>query len=618
MSSKRNRNRKAWTRNRKKGKSQAAYRAVPRAPRETHVRPALELRREAATELDQIGVVIVEEQLGLSTTDRDGLRAISTKLPFEPCMSLLSILAGRVEETTNRPLEQLQIAEGFFGVSELVKRYHELLRRDETAHIFAPQSLYTLMRVLIDEAYDAPVTLELPPEERLALMEAVVASNSVIERGLDINVGPTQEDLLAYELQAGHYYSRPNWLEEMARARELYRLATEDQGLLESPDFVPVKDWTERSGLTAEEQWLFGFGLSSVTNAWDASRHPHIPAETVADILNRTGLADRAEAALASISADREALEAAFVELSAYGKRFIWELRPFNTWPFLRLRDNGGLVLLGRPWILSWLGEGFHYRAIRAAQHEDAAAADGRTDHVQRYTAFAGQVFERYCLRLAEHGVPAPAVVMGEQPYGRGGGQKTSDIALVAGKDLVLFEVNARRVGTQPLLTGDPLDASEELTKLLVKKINQLGVSVAALLSTDAALPGIDIAGVARIFPVVVAAGRLWQTSNLWGYLDHARDPEKCRSFDDKRVQPLQVLDAGDYEQLLALAHHGSNLPDLLARKTAGPYRHRDLAVWLKEDPQAPDPKVRLPAVEATFDAMIAALKPVFTEPGKK
>jgi hypothetical protein len=615
VSSKRNRNKKAWTRKRKRGERRVSSRGVPRTPRDRVSRPALELRRSAPTELDQIGVVIVEEQLGLSGTDLDGLRAISTRLPYEPCMSLLSILAGHVEETMNRPDRQLEIAEGFFGASELVERYRELIRGDETLRIFAPQSLYTLMRVLIDEAYDAPVTDDLPPEERLALMEAVVASNSVIERGLDTTVGPTREGLLAYELQVGHYYSRPNWLEEMARARELYRLATEDPDLIASPDFVPVKDWIERSGLTAEEQWLFGFGLSGIANAWDETRHPHVPPATVAELLERTGLADRAEAALAVISADREALQRAFAELHAHGKRFMWELRPFNTSPFLRLKDNRGLVLLGRPWILSWLGEGFHYRAIRVAQAEDAAESGGRTDHVQRYTAFAGQVFEKYCLSLAEDGLPAPAVVMGEQQYGRGGGQKTSDVAVIVGEDLVLFEVNARRVGAEPLLTGDPLDASNELTKLLVKKINQLGVSVAALLSSDATLPGIDVVDVKRIFPVVVAAGRLWQTSNLWGYLDHARDPDKCKSFDDDRVQPLQVLDVGEYEQLLTLAHHGSNLPDLIARKTSGPYRHRDLAVWLNQDPQAPDSKARLPAIEATFDAMMAALKPVFAGP---
>jgi hypothetical protein len=608
VSSKRNRNKKAWTRKRKAATRQPRSGAASRPPTEVAARPALQLRRVAPTELDQIGVVIVEEQLGLKPTDLDGLREISASLPFEPCVSLLSNLAGRVEGTFNRPAEQLEIAEGFFGASELVERYREVIRRDESAHIFGPQSLYTLMRVLVHEAYDAPITQELTSDERLGLMSAVVASNSVIERGLDTSVGSGREDLLAYELQVGHYYSRPSWMEEMARARELYRLATEDPDLAASSDFVPVKEWIERSGLTAEEQWLLGFGLGGVSNAWDATRHPHVHVEAVRDLLRRIGLADREEAALAVISADRAALQAAFTELNAYGARFMWELRPFNTWPFLRLTDDGGLVLLGRPWILSWLGEGFHYRAMRVAQAEDAAQSGGRTDHVQRYTAFAGQVFEQYCLRLAREGVPPPAVVMGEQRYGRGGGQKTSDVAVAIGEDLVLFEVNARRVGAEPLLTGDPLDASEELTKLLVKKIDQLCVAVAALLSGDATLPGVDIAGVKRIFPVVVAAGRLWQTSNLWEYLDRARDAQKCKSLDDDRVQPLQVLDPSEYEKLLALAHHGSNLPDLLARKSSGPYRHRDLAVWLAEDPQAPDGDVRLPAIEATFGAMTAAL----------
>lgn len=69
--------------------------------------------------------------------------------------------------------------------------------------------------------------------------------------------------------------------------------------------------------------------------------------------------------------------------------------------------------------MLSWLSEGFHYRAMRVAQAQDSARTDGRSDHVQRYTAYAGQVFEAYCLGLARDGIPEPAIVMGEQKYGR-------------------------------------------------------------------------------------------------------------------------------------------------------------------------------------------------------
>ena len=611
VSSKRNRNKKAWARKRKVGRPNADDRRDAAPPTWRLNRPPVPIPDEP-TELDQIGVLIVEEQLDLKSTDMAGLRAMAARLPFEPCVALLAKLAGKVEHAINRPAKQLAIAEGFFGPSALVERYRALITHDRKAHIFAPQSLYTLMRIMIDEAFDAPITQELTPAEKVALMEAVVASNSVTERGTDTGVGLSGDDLLAYELQIGHYYSRPPWMEEMARARELYRLATDDVELVTSPDRVPVGDWISRTGITAELQWALGFGLSSTANAWDGEKHPHVPASVVDELLDRAGLSDRGESALGVITADRAAFQAAFSELHASGKRFIWELRPFNTWPFLRLQGTAGLLLLGRPWMLSWLSEGFHYRAMRVAQAEDAAATDGRGDHVQRYTAYAGQVFEAYCLGLARDGVPEPALVVGEQKYGKGGGQKTSDVAVLIGDDLVLFEVNARRVGAEPLLTGDPLDASKELAKLLVKKINQLGVSIGALVDGTAALPGVDMSTVERIIPVVVSAGRVWQTSNLWTYLDRARDLDKCKPFEEGRVEPLQALDAGEYERLLALAYHGGHLGELLARKASGPYRHRDLAVWLAEDKPVADHHVRLPAVEAIFQSMISELEPLY------
>jgi hypothetical protein len=560
------------------------------------------------TELDQIGVLIVEDQLGLATTDMAGLRAMAARLPFEPCMSILAMLAGHVENTISRPAEQLALAEAFFGPSELLRRYRSAVNEDPKAAIFGPQSLYILMRLLIEEAREAPITHEITPSERVGLMGPVVASNSVIERGTDPEIGPTSADLLAYELQVGSYYSRPPWLEEMTRARELYRLATEDEELLRSPDCVPVADWISRDGLTAKEQWMLGFALSTASNAWDPDRHPHVPTIHVDQVLRHVGLLDKREAALEVIAADRAAFQAAFSDLKASGKRFIWELRPFNARPFLRLQGDGGLLQLGRPWMLSWLSDGFYYRVMRAAQDEDAATADRRTDRVQRFTAYAGHVFEAYCLARAREAVREHGIVLGEQRYGKGGGQKTSDVAVLIGEDLILFEVNARRIGAEPLLIGDPQDASDELTKLLVKKINQLGVSIAALLDGAAVLPGVDLHSVKRIIPLVVSAGRFWQTSHLWAYLDAARDNEKCKSFEDARVAALQAIDASDYDVLMALSYHGNNLGEMLGRKASGEYRHRDLASWLTGDERAPVQNGRLPSVESGFESMVDEL----------
>lgn len=72
---------------------------------------------------------------------------------------------------------------------------------------------------------------------------------------------------------------------------------------------------------------------------------------------------------------------------------------------------------------------------MRVAQGEDAEKAGGRDDHVQRYTAFAGQAFEAYCLRIAKDYVPPPAIVLGEQGYGKAAGNKTSDVAVAIGDD---------------------------------------------------------------------------------------------------------------------------------------------------------------------------------------
>ena len=531
-------------------------------------------------------------------------------LPFEPAMSLLAQLAGRVEDALSGGTSQLPIAEWFFGKSELVDRYRAIAKADTKRAIFGPQSLYTLMRILIEEAYDAPITQELTTDESFQLTAAVVASNSVVARGTDEGVGPREGELLAYELQIGHYYSRPPWMEELTRAHELQRLAREEPVLRESRDFVSIDEWLARCGLTASEQWLFGFALGSSANAWDGNRHPHTPLEGIAKVLEVAGLKDRSDAALDVLSADREGFRSAFAELAASGRRFIWELRPFNTTPFLRV-DGGGLLLLGRPWMRGWLSEGFHYRAMRVAQHEDRVRAGGSADHVQRYTAFSGQIYETYCLELARLAVPSPARVFGDERYGKGGGQRTSDVAFVVEKSLVLFEVNARRVGAEPLLTGDPQDATNELAKLLVKKINQLGVSIGALLADNARLPDVDMDDVQRVIPVVVSAGRLWQTEHLWAYLDGARDSEKCLSLADPRVEPMQALDASEFETVLALAERGEDIADLLARKASGLYRDRDLFAFLEAEGPALDPAPRLQAVEATFRTMTDEFRPL-------
>jgi len=98
--------------------------------------------------------------------------------------------------------------------------------------------------------------------------------------------------------------------------------------------------------------------------------------------------------------------------------------------------------------------------------------------------------------------------------------------------------------------------------------------------------------------------GHVTQTRTLWDFLRQEMDPEKSRALQDARVQPLQILTIADYEKLLGLVCAGNDLVSMLSRRSRGPFRERDLAAWLKDDPKAPSDKPRHPALEAQWKRM--------------
>src|SRR5450631_3623465 len=94
MSHKRNRNKKNWARRDRRG--QVGTRAQMPHVAPMRDMPKARFEREP-DELDQVGAMIVEEELGIPATSLDALRQICRQLPSEPSLSLLALLAGRVE-----------------------------------------------------------------------------------------------------------------------------------------------------------------------------------------------------------------------------------------------------------------------------------------------------------------------------------------------------------------------------------------------------------------------------------------------------------------------------------------------------------------------------------------
>ncbi|HEX3512045.1 MAG TPA: hypothetical protein VHT27_13210 [Solirubrobacteraceae bacterium] len=557
-------------------------------------RPRERPRPPVPDDSDYVFTFVSEADLGRSETTLDRLRQHARRLPFEPAMLHVARLQGRVEPVLNEPAGHLAIAHEFYADrTDLLPGFERELAGQTTRTIFSPQGLTLLARILIDHAKDEPMR-ELTAEERRRLQDAVFGAHSALEVQLERLPLPTEEAKLAYELQAATFFRRPPWLEEMARHRELLLLATGNRRLATSPNQVPVNEWLASLGLSADRQWVLGFGLLAGTQAPSDQVRPHVPTSYLDEMVAKLGL-DK-DAALPTISSSRAEFQSRFAALGGGQDSVAWELRPFKATPFLRLA-SGGLLLMSPPWLLSWLGEGFHYRALTVAQQNHGSDASAK------YTRLAGEVAERYALDLAEAAAQPATLVMGEQSYGRHD-ERTSDVAILIGHELLVFEVHARRVAATAAVTGGAADATLEVSRLLVGKIDQLGVAIGALLSGEALLPGVEMGQVERIWPFVVSASYVRQSPYLWEYLRMAMDPAKTQSLEDGRVKPLQVLDIESYEKLMGFLHAGEDVPALLVRKTAPKYRDRDLAVWFTEDPGAPSEAPRLPVLTERWEKM--------------
>jgi hypothetical protein len=304
------------------------------------------------------------------------------------------------------------------------------------------------------------------------------------------------------------------------------------------------------------------------------------------------------------LSAPRAWYQEQFTELGDDLDTLAWERRPFLRRPFLRLEDGQWLLIAPRA-IESWLGEGFMHRAMEAAE---------RRGESLRLRGFLGAVFERYCLDLTRsvyigERPPGGGRVYGEQEYNRGGGQLTSDVAIDLGPDIVMIEVVARRLTQEMQVFGDREVLERNLAPMLFNKMAQLGRVATDLFAGAATLPDVNIGHVERLWPVLVTAGDLMQTEILWDRIDD-RMPEALRGG---RVQPLTVLDLGDFELLLGLVAEGESLPSILARKAAGPYRRLELSRLVVDELRIDPPlTMRPPVLNDRWEALGQEMRAVF------
>jgi hypothetical protein len=550
----------------------------------------LALPGAAIDPMENIAAYASEEEIGLSVSTVDGLRERLAGVDFEPAMHLAGFINAKVHTFRHDSDKQLRLAAKLYS-EELQSALGAFVAGHPNALPFAEQNCFILQRLLIEAAIEAPADQDLSAEEFETVVVALLGCSSVA-RGVAEDTAPKDPkglvEWLSFFIQNGAYNSSRQPLGEIVRAQELFgRLAA----LPEHEDpACPLGTWCrEDYGFDVGELMTLGFAFWALTNTFDEAEEADYPVrvkpENVDDLLDKLDWLDRREQALAALSASRAELQAEFAEAGSEPANLAWETRPIMRRPFLRCSDEG-LILMSPRAMLSWLGEGFHYRLLDSVQKR-SIEDKGKTSRA--YSAYAGRLLEAYAVELTKSAHPGPRLVasgrvFGEQPYGPGGQKKTSDVAVDLGLDLVLVEVSTSRLRADTLIIGDTERVEGDLERMLIAKLKQLDGCIAALINGEAQLPEVDVDLVQRIWPVVVTAGEIAHTDPLWEYVEE-RGGEY---LNQPKVRPLTLLDTEDYAQLLGLVEQGHALHDLLVAKNTGDFQRFELAIWLDKDPKAP------------------------------
>jgi hypothetical protein len=553
-------------------------------------RPDLFVFGRTPSSFEQFRTYPDEAALGYPISTREDLANAAGHLTFETGMVALARLAAHVEHMRGDVRAQLRLGKEVFGDADLVAR---LTRFAQTVNfeleVFPPQHISALQRLLVLHGADRALGEE-SDEEQAIFNRIFFAMASLSD---DSGLGAIEEEgtrgrWLAYLIQNGTYNSRDAPMETMTRPQTLFTETAAD--LRDHTDFCPLDEWfVEDYKLSISEQYALGFAVLAMAKVMEESLHLHersvLGPDFFPDIATRLGR--DADDVTGIITATRSWYAEMFGAGEQTNARAAWERTPFDKRPVLRLA--GGAFVVVSPWaISSWIGDGFFHRALASARRR------GQAESLLR---FYGALVERYALQTLQHVHPEPRPlgsgrVSGDLPYGPGNGKRSPDICVDCGPDLILIEVASGRFTLPTLIEGDPEKAVADLTRLLFKKLDQLGRRIDDLLAGEWAPPDVELERVEHFWPVVVTADML-QNDLLWREIK-VRLPEGLRR---PRVQQLTLLDLPDVELLGALVEQGFGLCDLLARKAGGPYAEMDLRRFVYDSADIPY-KVRLATVE--------------------
>jgi hypothetical protein len=559
----------------------------------------------------QVFAFLDERAIGLAGSTLPQQINRVARVSFESAALYISAMSMATAHVPPEHERQIAVVRELFIDREIASGAERALRAGKGSVAVAEQHLNALARLAVrhsDTSYPAHLERDAPTLER-ALVGCSALAMGDSERITGEHAEPF--DAVAMLVHNGAFYSREPLANALARNSWLHRtLALSPEGQVH-PESCDPDAWARAdTGLGLLEQFAAGMAALGSSRAIDDDGTLRGRGLLAADWATGTAelLGVPAQAILDALSAEPGwyAEEFARIEktyrLDERDAAAGWTTAPFETKPFVRLRD-GRLCLWSARALLGWLTDGFYYRALTHAQEEGRSGG---------FTTFNGWLVERYARQVVERALPA------EKPHGSGralgsvrytghsGGVDSPDIALDYGTDLVFVEVCSGRLRLDTRLTGDPARVREDLRRVLTGKAQQLSRRIDDYLDRAFELEGVDRNAVERVWPVVLTGASFVMTELVYDWIirevgDHLRQSVP---------QPLAVLDIADWEQLCGLVEVGWTVPRLLARK-AGAYLGLDWRRMVKDDPYLPHetrPSVVAQQADRAFREAVARL----------
>jgi hypothetical protein len=559
----------------------------------------------------QVFAFLDERAIGLAVSTLPQQINRVARVSFESAALYISAMSMATAQVPPGRERQIRLVRELFIDSEIAAGAERALAAGEGSVAVAEQHLSALARLAVrhsDSHSPAALERDAPPLER-ALIGCSALAMGDSERITGEHAEPF--DAVAMLVHHGAFYTREPLANALARNSWLYRtLALSSEGQAH-PASCDLDTWARAdTGLGLLEQFAAGMAALGSSRAIDDDGPLGGRGLLAADWATETAdlLGVPAQAIIDSLSTEPHWYAEEFERIEkAYGldeqeAAAGWTTAPFETKPFVRLRD-GRLCLWSARALLSWLTDGFYYRALTHAQHEGRSGA---------LTTFNGWLVERYARQVVEQALPT------EKPHGSGralgsvrykgqlGGVDSPDIALDYGTDLVFVEVCSGRLRLDTRLTGDPARVGTDLRRVLTDKAQQLSRRIDDYLAGAFELEGVDRNVVERVWPVVLTGASFLMTELVYEWIirevgDHLGQPV---------TQPLTVLDIADWEQLCGLVEAGWTVPRLLTRKV-GAYRGLDWRRMVKDDPHLPHetrPSVVAQEADRAFREAVARL----------